>query len=288
MTKLNNDTLHKLKQEAKHAAITAGQYIQSQFDEQYIKQSKVGGDSLASQVVTEVDLKAQEIILDGLQNSMQTYDLGLLTEELVDDGSRLEKSHFWCIDPMDGTLPFTEHRTGYAVSIALISRAGDPVIGVVYIPDLERCYTAIKGGGVMVNDDPFIRESSPGETLHFYMDSSFLSEPYYDKVKAHFDQLDRAVEYHSSLGGVRNAISVMSSGSGCYFKFPKPRKGCGSIWDYAATGLFFEELGLHVTDSNGNRLHLNNPETTFMNHGGVLFATDQQIAAFIMGLREKV
>ena len=67
----------------------------------------------------------------------------------------------------------------------------------------------------------------------------------------------------------------MNSDVGMYFKLPKKTKGCGSIWDYAATRLFFEELDLHVSDSMGNRLNLNNPESTFMNEGGIFYATNQ-------------
>ena len=115
---LSKSELSQLCELAKTAALEAGDYIQSQFETNVIKQKKVGGDSIASQIVTEVDLKGQELIVDKLAESIQNYDFGLLTEEAVDDQSRLNKDYFWCIDPLDGTLPFTEKRTGYAVSIA--------------------------------------------------------------------------------------------------------------------------------------------------------------------------
>ena len=47
---------------------------------------------------------------------------------------RLELNYFWCIDPLDGTLPFIEGKVGYAVSIGLVSRDGTPLIGVVCDP----------------------------------------------------------------------------------------------------------------------------------------------------------
>lgn len=286
MKNLTTTELERLCEAAKQAAVAAGKYIQSQFDEHYERQHKAGGDSLASQVVTAVDFKAQEIILDHLQHTLEKYDLGLLTEELADDRSRVEKAYFWCIDPMDGTLPFTEHRTGFSVSIALISSAGDPVVGVVYVPDLEACYSSIKCAGVLLNGHPFIRKEGLNDVIHFYMDRSFQSEPYYDFVKAQFsefaNQHSAAIQYHADFGGVRNAIGVMSSGKGCYFKFPKKQQGCGSIWDYAATRLFFEELGLCVSDAAGQKLHLNNWKTTFMNDVGVLYATDEVLVRFIV------
>ncbi len=272
--------------EAKEAAIAAGKYIQSQFDQEYQKKHKAGGDTLASQVVTAVDIRAQEIVLEHLKPTIADFDLGLLTEESADDHSRAEKAYFWCIDPMDGTLPFTERRSGYAVSIALISQAGDPVVGVAYIPDLEECYSAVKRSGVYLNDQPYVREKSEDPTIHFYMDRSFLDEPYVSDIKQAFESQFDHIEYHSTFGGVRNAIGVMTSGSGCYFKFPKKSKGCGSIWDYAATRLFMEELGLCVSTANGDTLHLNRPNTTFMNETGILYATDEELASFIQGLKK--
>ena len=286
MTILTTTELHKLCNVAKEAALAAGKYIQSQFDQEYQKKHKAGGDTLASQVVTAVDIRAQEIILEHLKPTISAYDLGLLTEELADDHSRMEKAYFWCIDPMDGTLPFTERRSGYAVSIALISQSGDPVVGVAYIPDLEACYTAAKGSGVYLNDQPFVREKPADPTIHFYMDQSFLAETYIDIIKQQFETRYTRVRYHSDFGGVRNAIGVMSSARGCYFKLPRERKGCGSIWDYAATRLFMEELGLCVSTFGGDTLHLNRPSTTFMNETGILYATDEELKAFIRELGE--
>lgn len=216
---------------------------------------------------------------------------GLLTEEAADDQSRLEKDYFWCIDPMDGTLPFTEGRTGYAVSIALVTRSGDPVVGVVYVPDLAACYAAIKGAGVKLNDEPFMREDAVAhDTLHVYMDRSLQSEAYFDMVTNQLSEwtAQKIIQYHADFGAVRNALGVMTSGFGCYFKFPKKRKGGGSIWDYAATRLFFEELGLHVSDAQGKKLHLNTPKTTFMHENGVLYTTNTAISDFIIGLCDQV
>ena len=285
---LTEKELKSLCETAATAAIVAGEYIQSQFDKHYTKKHKESGHSLASQVVTDIDIKAQEIILQHLQSTIQQYDLGLLTEEATDNQSRLEKSYFWCIDPLDGTLPFTEKRTGYAVSIALITNTGNPVIGVVYVPDLAACYTSIKEGGVWLNDKPFVREKAVvNDTIHVYSDRSLRAEAYADLVINRLiewaaNRKTAQVQYHSGFGSVRNALGVMTSDTGCLFKFPKTSQGGGSIWDYAATRMFFEELGLYVSAAQGKRLDLNNPKTTFMNETGVLYATHADLSDFIV------
>ncbi len=292
MRELTDTELKSIAKTAEQAGIAAGKYIQSQFDQHYNKEQKIGGDSLASQVVTEVDFKAQEIILKGLKASMETYDFGLLAEEATDDDSRHQKDYFWCIDPMDGTLPFTERRSGYAVSIALISNEGDPYIGVVYIPDQEICYSTIRGKGVSQNDLSVTLDYSSTHALDFYMDQSFQSEKYYEwvksQVKSWADERDLELVIHSSYGGVRNAIGVMLSSRGCYFKFPKVRKGCGSIWDYAATRLMCEECGIQVSNMSGKTLHLNGQGTTFMNEQGILYASDTELSDFIMQLSSQL
>lgn len=291
---LSEKELHTLSENITTAAVSAGEYIQLQFDKHYDKGHKEVGDSKASQIVTAVDLKAQEIILKHLQPIIEQHNFGILTEESDDDQSRLQKSHFICIDPLDGTLPFTESRTGYAVSIALVTKAGNPVIGVVYVPDKSECYTSIKGAGVWLNNKPFVyKKPVKQETLYVYIDSSFRKKLFFDWVT---DQLKawaaqrkiNEIRYHSDYASVRNTLGVMNSETGCYFKFPKQRKGGGSIWDYAATRLFFEELGLYISDSFGKRLHLNNPDTTFMNEVGVIYSTHAELASFIKDMRQQV
>ncbi len=287
---LDKITLSTLCQSAIKASIEAGQMIQSQVDQPYDLKDKQRGYSRASQVVTDVDFKAQELILKHLQEGIAQYDLGLLTEEAADDQSRLFKDYFWCIDPLDGTLPFTEQRPGYAVSIALISQSGDPVIGVVYIPDEEVCYSAIKGEGVLVNGQPFYLETtSDDDTFHIYMDRSMQSAANFtvlkDRIKQWAEAQDyREVSHHVGFGAVRNALSVLSHTHACYFKFTSSKRGGGSIWDFAATRLIFEELGLPVSNIKGEKLSLNRPETTFMHQQGVVYATDEFIVEMVLQL----
>jgi 3'(2'), 5'-bisphosphate nucleotidase len=288
---LTEKELLKLCQSAVAAAKAAGIYIQSQFNRHHEIRDKASGTSLASQVVTNVDLRAQEIILNHLNPTFQQFELGVLTEESVDDHSRLEKPYFWCIDPLDGTLPFTEGRTGYAVSMALITRAGDPIIGVVYVPDRDECYATIKGHGVKLNNRPFDRvPMTPDNLLQMYLDGSLKKENNFQALIAKLNvwcskNNMAGVDTHFGFGAVCNALAVMNAAHGCYVKLPKPQDGGGSIWDFGATRLLFEELNLQVSTFTGETLHLNHPGTTFMNHAGVIYATDSKLVHFVSRLR---
>ncbi|MFK7951481.1 MAG: 3'(2'),5'-bisphosphate nucleotidase CysQ [Ekhidna sp.] len=291
---LDRMMLNDLCSIAKEAAVAAGTYIQSQANKNHTKKEKKAGNSVASQVITQVDIEAQRIILSHLKSTIERYDLGLLTEEAADDQSRLHKDYFWCIDPMDGTLPYTEGKSGYAVSIALVTLEGDPLIGVVYLPDSEHCFTSIKGGGVLLDNESFIwKKHSAPDALHVYLDRSVQKEAYFDELikqleKWSIEHLKLKVEYHIGFGAVCNAIGVLNATIGCYFKFPKEQKGGGSIWDFASSRLFFEELNLPVSNANGELLHLNRSETTFMNEIGIVFSTDPVLAKFIIRLGSEI
>ena len=82
-------------------------------------------------------------------------------------------------------------------------------------------------------------------------------------------------------GAVMNACWVLENPPACYFKFPKKQEGGGSSWDFAATACIYCEMGAVATDIRGNPLELNNAEATFMNRGGALYATSEELAGRI-------
>ena len=281
---LNQTELGVLADVATKAALEAGTLIAGYNGREVTVQYKEGGDNLASQVVTEVDELSQAIILKHLLPTCATYDLALLSEEQADDGNRVVKNAFWCIDPLDGTLPFTESIPGYSVSIALVARDGTPLIGVVTDPLTGTSYQAIKGQGALRNGEPWLLEA-PGKStsLHFVADRSIASHPQFEAVLEQLQTLATelggdGLETTLTGGAVMNALWVLERAPACYFKFPKPQAGGGSLWDFAATACIYAELGAWCSDFNGQALDLNRADSTFMNHRGVLFASDRGLA----------
>ncbi|UXP31538.1 inositol monophosphatase family protein [Reichenbachiella agarivorans] len=284
---MNPEQLNHLTQIAARAAQEAADFIRRHSAEQIAVTHKAGMNSHAAAVVTWVDLQCQNIILQHLNESMQRYDLGLLTEELPDDGSRLSKAYFWCIDPLDGTLAFTQQRPGYAVSIALVNRDGVSMIGVIHDPVTDRRVIAIRGQGVqsdlLTTDD----DTSDSNVLWCMLDRGMMQHAEMDSIlqglKIYQDQHAlHEIRFIAGAGAALQACRVASHNYALYFKLPKVQAGGGSIWDYAATACVFGELGLHLSDTDGQVLHLNNPITTFMNQSGVVFATDMQLAEAVI------
>jgi len=285
--KLSQNDLFLLSQCAISAAFQAGQII-NQFSNSEIKvKIKQGGETLASQVVTEVDHLSQALILKILTPTCKQFDLALLTEESPDDHQRLEKDFFWCIDPLDGTLPFTESTPGYSVSIALVSRQGIPYIGVVYDPVKQTLYHAIKGQGAFRNSSPW-QLPVPDKTkqeLTFITDRSFTQHKHYSKVINQLNTLGYGKLKVIQHGGASmNALWVMEQSPACYFKFPKIEKGGGSLWDFAATACIFNESNALASDIYGQALDLNRVDSTFMNHKGIIYATEPKLAKQISNI----
>jgi len=63
----------------------------------------------------------------------------VLSEESVDDASRLDAHRVWIVDPLDGTREFTEAgRTDWAVHVALWTRGKGLTAGAVALPAQKR------------------------------------------------------------------------------------------------------------------------------------------------------
>jgi myo-inositol-1(or 4)-monophosphatase len=294
--KLTQIDLFLLCQCAISAAYQAGSLITNYAGKQLDIKNKAEGKSLASAVVTEVDYLSQDLILKTIHPTCDIYDLGLLTEEGVDDNSRFEKDYFWCIDPLDGTLPFSESKPGYAVSIALVSKNGVSEIGVVYDPVKKNLYHAIKGNGTFKNGCELkinTQMESKNNILSVFFDRSFFKGELYKATEIEISRLVKEAGFKelkiSQAGGsVISAINVVENAPACYFKYPRPEDSGGSLWDYAATSCIFNELVLIATDIYGQSMELNRSASTYMNHKGFVFASDKNLAEKIKIVFDKI
>jgi 3'-phosphoadenosine 5'-phosphosulfate (PAPS) 3'-phosphatase len=285
---LTSDNLRQLRDSAVAAARAAERCILASRPAEI--RYKESGQSKAASIVTEIDRQSQAAILSALAPTLSFFDLAVLSEERDDDGERLRKDFFWCIDPIDGTLPFVEDRPGFAVSIALVSRSGTPILGVVIDPARRRLYSAVRGQGLFVDDRPWSPPAPSKEVLSVYADLSLGARADFAEIECRLQAcaeesgLSRA-QLHFGSGAVMNACHVLEHPPACYFKLPRREPGGGSLWDFAATTCLFAEAGCIAGDMDGRALELNRRDSTFLNHRGVLFATDAALAGRISALR---
>ena len=284
--------LQQLCDAAVQAALEAGVFIQSTDRNKLQRHFKEAGSSAASRIVTEVDVRSEAIIRQRLQAASEQWDIAFVGEEssqsLIDGvPERVLKPYYWCVDPLDGTLPFVEGRAGYAVSIALVDQTGVPLIGVVYDPVDSTLMHAIKGQGAYRDQAPISRARSASKSLMVFADTSLRVHDNYEDM---FDTLNRcaqdsgldgvAMVYGS--GAVKNACQVLDYPAACYVKLPKFEDGGGSIWDFAATACIVDEAGGWASDIHGQPLDLNRQGSTFMNQQGVVYASNERIARYLV------
>jgi myo-inositol-1(or 4)-monophosphatase len=89
--------------------------------------------------VTEADLAVNDMLKARLMAARPGY--GWLSEETPDTTDRLAADTVFIVDPIDGTRAFVAGEETWAHSLA-VAHKGRVTAGVVYLPALDRIYTA--------------------------------------------------------------------------------------------------------------------------------------------------
>ena len=258
-----NDIIEELLNHAVQAALRAGEYIRHKWKGNFTIESK-GFGSAASDIVTEVDESAQKMIYECLQGSLEKYNLGWLAEEGSQDTSRVEKYAFWTVDPIDGTLFFAEGKKGFAVSIALVNKNGNSLIGVVYDPATHTLYQTTLGKPVLLNDHPLQTDFSTDSPYTLVLDRGFTDHPWFPILSKRFQ-----IEFVG--GAVMNVMYLLHNPRSFYMKVPKKRLGGCAIWDLAAASIICQNSDGSAQFFDGSRLHLNRLDRLYFNDVGFVF-----------------
>jgi myo-inositol-1(or 4)-monophosphatase len=123
------------------AAHRAGSLIRDRFGQPQQTEMKN-----ATEIVTQVDRDAEQIIVRAIQEAFPEHDFW------GEEGHvpRRDAEHVWVIDPLDGTRNYTLGIPVFCVSIALAVR-GRAVLGVIYDPLRDETFSAEQGGGTYLN-----------------------------------------------------------------------------------------------------------------------------------------
>ncbi len=164
---------------------------------------------------------------------------GWLSEETADDPSRLDKSLIWLVDPVDGTRDFIRGRTGWAVSIALISE-GRPLIGLLCAPARGEEWVGVAGQGAWRNGKRLrasTRDILPGARV------PADSLPREDKDLVPVDKPN----------SIALRVAMVAADEADLLATVR----WGSEWDIGAAALIAREAGASVTDAFGKPLDYN-------------------------------
>ncbi len=125
-----------------HAALESARQVFSRFTPGAIEaEYKAGHDP-----VTEADTAVDAVLRAQLLREGE----GWLSEESVDDLSRLEKKRVWIVDPLDGTREFVAGIPEFCVSVAMVEN-GIPVAGGICNPATDEIFLGSLDSGVTYN-----------------------------------------------------------------------------------------------------------------------------------------
>lgn len=178
-------------------------------------------------LVTRADRHADGLIEDFLQSRFPGE--GILSEEKSTVYPSSE--HAWVIDPLDGTVNFSQGLHYWGISIAHLVN-GMPQTGAVYFPLIEELYTAERGTGAFLNGNRLsINPSDKQDLFPLFVHCSRMHKKFQEKLRYKKRSLGAAA-YHLCLVAKNTATLALES-------TPK-------IWDYAAGWLIIEEAGGEV------------------------------------------
>ncbi len=201
----------------------------------------------SSNLVTEIDKKAEKLIIDFVRENYPEH--GIIAEE----SGVLDKDteYTWVIDPLDGTTNFFHGLPIFSVSIGLQCN-GLTIAGVVYDVMMDRLYSAETGKGAFCNGEK-ISVSNTSDISTAFLVTGFP----YDINENPFDAIGKFAKILKTTRGVRRlgsaAIDFCYLASGVFDGFWEVHL---NPWDVCAGKLIVEEAGGKVTDFTGKNIGL--------------------------------
>ncbi len=189
-----------------------------------------------------------------------------LSEETADDKARTDSGLIWLVDPIDGTRDFVAGRSGWAVSVALVS-AGRPLIGMLAAPARGEEWVAVAGQGATLNDVP-IHASTRTQFAGARVPTVSLPKEDADLV---------AVEQPNSIALRIAMVADNRADLVATLRW-------GFEWDIAAATLIAREAGAQVSDAFGRPLDYNKHDPRDF---GVLVCSPAIHAAAVERLAER-
>ncbi len=127
--------------------------IEAALEKGFTHRSKADGS-----FVTDVDIAVEEKARTLLASRFPAHRI--IGEELPEGGGGHELT--WVIDPIDGTRSFRHGVPLYGTLLALL-HGGDPILGIIDLPGLDRSYSAARGLGARCNGRAVTLEDLPGD-----------------------------------------------------------------------------------------------------------------------------
>ncbi|HWU86078.1 MAG TPA: 3'(2'),5'-bisphosphate nucleotidase CysQ [Kofleriaceae bacterium] len=193
--------------------------------------------------VSIADRRASELIVAGLAAAFPGDPV--ISEELPPAPGAFGAPRLWLVDPIDGTKDFIRGEDGYAVMIGLVS-GGQPAVGVVYQPALDRTFYATPAGawvaaGGHVSPLAVSDVASAGAARLVASKSHRTAE--IDRVKQ-----ELGIGDEQNVGSVGVKLCLIAAGARDLYVNPHPKT---KAWDTCAPEAILARAGGRLTDLLG-------------------------------------
>jgi len=226
-------------------ALEAAQTVFARFTPGAIEtEYKIGHDP-----VTEADRVVDAV----LRQSLLRDGEGWLSEESVDDVSRLSKSRVWVVDPLDGTREFVAGIPEFCVSIGFVED-GRPVAGGICNPATNESILGSIDSGVSYNGKPV--HPSQRTTLH----GSLILASRSEVKRGEWQQFQGGDYQIRPMGSVAYKLGLVAAGRADVTFTLTPK----NEWDVAAGAALVASAGGFVAtlDNTSLRCNSRNPLLT--------------------------
>ncbi len=214
--------------------------------------------------VTEADVAAEKIILDGLKNIDPAT--AVIAEEATAAG-KVPKAHkrFYLVDPLDGTREFISRNGEFTVNIALIEN-GAPIAGVIFAPAIGRLFCGAKDAGAF---QTFIKADEKLQDAQWrQMQTALLPKTGLIAVASRSHR-DEKTEKWLAENNIDKVVSAGSSLKFCLVAAGEahlyPRFGRTMEWDTGAGNAIIVAAGGMVVTEDGKPLSYGKQERGFDN-----------------------
>jgi myo-inositol-1(or 4)-monophosphatase len=233
MTQHSDDILERIHSAMEAARTVFGRFTAGAIEAEY----KAGHDP-----VTEADRAVDAVLKQHLLRDGE----GWLSEESVDDFTRLEKSAVWVVDPLDGTREFVQGIPEFCVSIGYVED-GVAVAGGICNPATNELILGSREKGVTYNGAPV--QPSRRTDLHGALVLASRSEVKRGKWK----QFESAEFQIRPMGSVAYKLGMVAAGKAdlTFTLVPK------NEWDVAAGAALVESAGGFVLTLDRGPLRCN-------------------------------
>lgn len=213
---------------AERAAHKAGAFLKAAFHDY-----KTVDEALAHDIKLRLDKETQSLIAAELLTAFP--ETSLLGEE--GNGGEAGASLQWIVDPLDGTVNYFYGIPIFCTAIALRAE-GKLVLGVVYDPMQDECYSALAGGVATCNGAPI--SVSPRERMAEAV--VFIGHGTHDGSGEagirRFAHISRQVRKIRILGSAALTLCYIAAG-----RFDAYVEARISLWDFAAAQVILEAAG---------------------------------------------